>query len=82
MQSMPILGGSGGMPPRKFWKITLSEIESIALNAPVDTGIQNVLNIALLPARAYIHAVIQLLFIYIFVLLPAIVINAIVNDLI
>ena len=28
MRSMPILGGSGGMPPRKFLKITLSEIDS------------------------------------------------------
>ena len=28
MQSMPILGGSGDMPPRKFLKITLSEIDS------------------------------------------------------
>ena len=27
MQSMPKLGGSGGMPPRKFWKIRPSEIE-------------------------------------------------------
>ena len=42
--------GSGGMPPRKFWKLTLSEIESEDIfsdlspfNAPVDTGMQSVL---------------------------------------
>ena len=28
MQSIPNLGGSGGMPPRKFWKISPSEVES------------------------------------------------------
>ena len=28
MQSMPILGGLGACPPRKFLKITLSEIDS------------------------------------------------------
>ena len=28
MQSMHILGGSGGMPPQKFWKIALSRIDS------------------------------------------------------
>ena len=50
MQSMPTLGGSGGMPPRKFWKITRSEIESEGIfsdwspfNVPVDTGTQNFL---------------------------------------
>ena len=26
--SMPILGGSGGMPPQEILKITLSEIDS------------------------------------------------------
>ena len=28
LQSIPILGGSGGMPPQEILKITLSEIES------------------------------------------------------
>ena len=43
-------GGSGGMPPRKFWKITPSEIESEGIfgnlsifDVPVDTGTENVL---------------------------------------
>ena len=64
-----MLGGSGGMPPRKFWKITPSEIESEGIfsdlspfNAPVDTGIQNDLK-CYYYLHAYIHAVIQLLFI-------------------
>ena len=44
--------GSGSMPPRKLWKITLSGIESEGIfsdlspfNAPMDTSIQNVLKI-------------------------------------
>ena len=34
MQSIPNLGGSGGMPPRKFCKFTLSEIESENISGP------------------------------------------------
>ena len=79
---MPILyKGSGGMPPGNFEILAaVSEIGIFSdlspFNAPVDTGIQNVLKCCYLHA---IHAVIQLLFISIFVLLPAIAINAIVK---
>ena len=66
MWSMPTLGGSGGMPPRKVWKIRLSEIESEGIfsdwspfNAPVDTGTQNFLKCSYY-LHAYIHAIIQL----------------------
>ena len=61
--------GVWGHAPRKFWKITPSEIKSDGMfsdsspfNAPVDTGIQNVLKCCYY-LHAYIHAVIQLLFI-------------------
>ena len=66
MQSMPTLGRYGGMPPRKFWKNTLSEIESEGMfsdwslfNAPMDTGTQNFLKCSYY-LHAYIHAIIQL----------------------
>ena len=63
-----MLGGLGACP-QEIWKITVSEIESEGIfsdlspfNAPVDTGIQNVLKCCYY-LHAYIHAVIQLLFI-------------------
>ena len=73
------------MPPKEILKITPSEMECEGIfsdlspfNAPMDTGIQNILK-CYYYLHAYIHAVIQLLFISIFRLLPAIAINAIVK---
>ena len=57
---MPALGGSGGMSPRKFWKIMPSEIECEGSfsnlspsDVPVDTGTQNFLKyIICMPIQA------------------------------